>query len=58
MDGRNTSRVYARLAGAPGRLRPGMEGVGKIHIDERRLVWIWTHSLTEWVQLWLWSWLP
>jgi hypothetical protein len=35
-----------------------MEGVGKIRIDERRLVWIWSHSLIEWVQLWLWSWLP
>jgi len=57
-EGRNTFRVEARLDGEPGRLRPGMEGVGKIRIDERRLVWIWTHSLTEWVQLTLWSWLP
>lgn len=57
-DGRNTFRVEARLDGEPGRLRPGMEGVGKVHIDERRLAWIWTHSLTEWVQLWVWSSLP
>jgi RND family efflux transporter MFP subunit len=57
-DARNTFRVVARLDGEPGRLRPGMEGVGKIHIDERHLIWIWTHSMTEWVQLWLWSWLP
>lgn len=57
-DGRNTFRVEARLDGEPGRLRPGMEGVGKIHVDERRLAWIWTHSLTEWLQVWLWSWLP
>jgi hypothetical protein len=35
-----------------------MEGVAKVHIDERRLVWIWTHGLTEWLQLTLWSWLP
>ena len=40
------------------RLRPGMEGVGKIDIDERKLVWIWTHSFTDWVRLWLWSWMP
>jgi len=57
-DGRNTFRVEARLDGEPGRLRPGMEGVGKVYIDERRLVWIWSHSLIEWLQLWLWSWLP
>jgi RND family efflux transporter MFP subunit len=57
-EGKNTFRVEAQLDGEPGRLRPGMEGVAKVHIDERRLVWIWTHGLTEWLQLTLWSWLP
>jgi RND family efflux transporter MFP subunit len=58
-EGRNFFRVEAALAQAPGpRLRPGMEGVGKITIDDRKLVWIWTHSLTDWVRLWLWSWMP
>ncbi|MGA7984717.1 MAG: HlyD family efflux transporter periplasmic adaptor subunit [Burkholderiales bacterium] len=58
-EGRNFFRVEAALAQAPGpRLRPGMEGVGKINIDERKLVWIWTHSFTDWVRLWLWSWMP
>jgi len=58
-EGRNFFRVEAALTQPPGpRLRPGMEGVGKITIDERKLVWIWTHSLTDWVRLWLWSWMP
>lgn len=58
-EGRNFFRVEASLAQAPGpRLRPGMEGVGKIGIDDRKLVWIWTHSFTDWVRLWLWSWMP
>ena len=57
-DGRNTFRVEASLDGKPGRLRPGMEGVGKIHVEERKLIWIWTHSLTDWARLWLWSALP
>lgn len=58
-DGRNLFRVEARLeAGAGSRLRPGMEGVGKIEIEQRKLVWIWTHGLTDWVRLKLWSWLP
>ena len=58
-EGRNFFRVEAALAAAQGlRLRPGMEGVGKIHVDERKLVWIWTHGLTDWVRLWIWSWLP
>jgi len=61
-DGRNVFRVEARLDGDPlissPRLRPGMTGVGKIHVEERRLVWIWTRSFTDWVRLKLWSWLP
>jgi hypothetical protein len=35
-----------------------MEGVGKIEIDDRKLVWIWTHSLVDRARLWLWSALP
>jgi len=58
-EGRNSFRVEAAFRDTPGpRLRPGMEGVGKIHIDERKLVWIWTHSLIDWIRLWMWSWMP
>jgi biotin carboxyl carrier protein len=57
-DGRNRFRVEAELDGDPGRLRAGMEGVGKIQIDERKLVWIWTRSLVERVRLWFWANLP
>jgi RND family efflux transporter MFP subunit len=57
-DGRNTFRVEAKLDGEHRGLRPGMEGVAKVRIDDRHLVWIWTHALTEWLQLWLWSWIP
>ena len=58
-EGRNFYRVEAQLQReAQTRLRPGMEGVGKIAIEERKLVWIWTHGLTDWVRLWAWSFLP
>jgi multidrug efflux pump subunit AcrA (membrane-fusion protein) len=57
-DGRNRFRVEARLDVPPGRLRPGMEGVGKIEVDERKYVWIWTHSLVDRMRLWLWASLP
>jgi RND family efflux transporter MFP subunit len=57
-DGRNLFRVEARLdAKASVRLRPGMEGVGKVEAGERRLVWIWTHGFVEWLQLALWRWM-
>jgi len=57
-EGRNFFRVEAQLERGADRLRPGMEGIGKIYVDERKLVWIWTHSLTDWLQLWVWSWMP
>ncbi len=57
-EGRNFFRVEGRLEGAGDRLRPGMEGIGKIYVDERHLLWIWTHTLTDWLRLWLWSWMP
>ncbi|MCG2593344.1 HlyD family efflux transporter periplasmic adaptor subunit [Ramlibacter sp. XY19] len=56
-EGRNFFRVEAQLDSADARLRPGMEGVGKVEAGERKLLWIWTHTFTEWVQLALWRWL-
>jgi biotin carboxyl carrier protein len=57
-DGRNFFRVEALLQAAPPRLRPGMEGVGKIGVGQRRLWWILTHTFTDWLRLTLWSWMP
>jgi RND family efflux transporter MFP subunit len=57
-EGRNYFRVEARLDKTSERLRPGMEGVGKISIDQRRLIWIWSHELIDWLRLKLWSWWP
>ena len=58
-EGRNVFRVEAQIdARGDTRLRPGMEGVAKVDVDERRLISIWTRRLTDWVELKLWSWLP
>jgi len=58
-DGRNFFRVEAELDSQSGQhLRPGMEGVAKIHVDERRLVSIWTRELVDWLRLKAWTWLP
>jgi len=56
--GRNRFRVEARLDTQPKGLRPGMEGVAKIDIERRRLIWIWTHDLVDWLRLQAWEWLP
>nr|MBI3614337.1 HlyD family efflux transporter periplasmic adaptor subunit [Nitrospirota bacterium] len=57
-EGRNYFRVEAQLRQAPPTLRPAMEGVGKITIDERRLIWIWTRQAFDWVRLTWWAWWP
>lgn len=57
-DGRNYFRVEAQLDNPSARLRPGMEGVGKISAGSRKLIWIWTHSLVDWLRMWAWKWLP
>ncbi len=57
-QGRNFFRVEAGATGDIAKLRPGMEGVGKIDIDQRKLLWIWTHKLTHWLRMWVWSWWP
>ena len=54
-DGQNFFRVEAHLRASAARLRPGMEGVGKISIGQRRLVWIVTHNMMDWLQLWAWK---
>jgi len=57
-EGRNFFRVEARFDQPHDRLRPGMEGAGKIQIDRRPLMWIWTHQIMDWIRLAVWSWLP
>jgi len=57
-DGRNFFRVEAHLDSPSARIRPGMEGVGKIIVGSRNLVWIWTHSLVDWLRLFVWKWAP
>ena len=58
-DGRNVFEVEARIdGGAPPGLRPGMEGIGKVGVGERSLLWIWTHGFVDWLRLSTWSWLP
>ena len=56
-EGRNFFRVEARLTEVSGRLRPGMEGVGKTDVDRRLLISIWTRKLVNWVRLTAWKWL-
>lgn len=57
-EGRNQFRVEAILEASIDRLRPGMEGIGKIEVGERRLAWIWTRPFVNWVRLTWWRYIP
>jgi multidrug efflux pump subunit AcrA (membrane-fusion protein) len=57
-DGRNAFEVEAHLGTTLPLLRPGLEGVAKIHAGERSLAWIWGHRALDWLRLALWSWSP
>ncbi|ABK44678.1 GAF domain protein [Magnetococcus marinus MC-1] len=56
-QGTNRFRVEAELLDGVALVRPGMEGVGKIEIEERRLLWIWTRRFVDWLRLKAWTWL-
>lgn len=55
VEGRNHFLVEAALENNSDLFRPGMEGVAKIFVGQRRLIWIWGHDLADWLRLTLWS---
>jgi len=57
-EGKNFFRVEAALAEASPRLRPGMEGIGKIEVGSKSLWWVLSHSFTDWLILTTWTWMP
>jgi RND family efflux transporter MFP subunit len=57
-EGKNAFRVEAKLEESSPRLRPGMKGVGKLDVGKRKLIWIWTHRLFDWLRVRLWAYWP
>lgn len=57
-EGGNFFRVESILNSSSERLRPGMEGVGKIEVGERKLFSILTQDLMRWIKLKAWAWMP
>ncbi len=57
-EGGNGFEAIGILAELDKRIRPGMEGIAKIPVGERRLVWIWTHSFFDWVRVKIWGLVP
>lgn len=57
-EGRNYFRVEGHMVQSQSHLRPGMEGIGKVNIDRRKLIWVWTHKAIDWLRLQMWRWFP
>jgi multidrug efflux pump subunit AcrA (membrane-fusion protein) len=55
-EGENVFQVYASIENdqAPEWMHPGLAGEARVDIEKRRMVWIWTHKLTDWLRLKLW----
>ena len=54
-EGKNSFLVRCNLEGqSEDWWRPGMSGVCKINVGERRLIWILTHRTVDFLRLWLW----
>lgn len=54
-DGYNYFRVEGRLDQPSPLLRPGMQGVAKITIQQRDYLWIWSHDVVDRLRMWFWS---
>jgi multidrug efflux pump subunit AcrA (membrane-fusion protein) len=55
-SGKNVFKVRVVLDAGATRawMKPGMEGIAKVHVGEARYAWIWTHRLVNWVRMKLW----
>lgn len=54
-EGSTFFRVEASLDQDFSDLRPRMDGVAKLNVGERSVLWIWTRRLVDTLSLWLWT---
>ncbi len=54
VEQKNIYKVRVKLDRGPSWMRPGMEGVAKVDVDQRSHAWIWTIDLINWVRMKLW----
>jgi hypothetical protein len=52
---KNSFTIKAKLADqTPSWFRPGMSGVSKVYIEKRRVIWILTHNMMDFLRIHLW----
>jgi RND family efflux transporter MFP subunit len=57
-EGRNYFRVEAVMDSHSDLMRPGMEGISKIEVGRKKLLWIWTRRLVNWLRIFVWNRMP
>ncbi len=56
-QGRNAFEVEAKLTSDSAVLRYGMQGVAKVEVGNRSVLWIWTHRAWHWLRMAVWTWI-
>ncbi len=54
IEGTNVFEVRCEIKDPAKWLRPGMEGLARVNVGDRRIIWILTHRIINTVRLWLW----
>jgi RND family efflux transporter MFP subunit len=54
-NGVNAFRVEAELRNPSARIQPGMEGLAKVAVGERNLLWVVAHRAVEWLRYTIWA---
>ncbi len=54
-EGNNIFEVYGNITAKPSESwRPGMAGEARVDVGNRRVIWMWTHRLIDFLKLKLW----
>ena len=54
-DGRNYFEVECELEESLVAMRPGLQGVARIVVDQKPVAWVLTHRLVDWMRIAAWS---
>ncbi|KPK28208.1 MAG: hypothetical protein AMJ66_10770 [Betaproteobacteria bacterium SG8_40] len=54
-DGRNYFEIECTLEESLDAMRPGLQGVARIVVDQRSFAWVVTHRLIDWMRIAAWS---
>ena len=54
-QGKSVFRLPALIAGDTDVLKPGMQGIAKIHIGDQSVLWVWTRAMVDRLRFLAWK---